>query len=232
MIQTNTINAAYENGVNKLLMIGSTCVYPKFAPNPITEDMIMTGALEPTNEPYAIAKIAAIKMCESYNRQYGTDYRTVLPCNLFGPGDNYHPENGHVTAGIINTLHQAKLKDTDSAKIWGTGTPRREFLYSDDLAEAIYIILKSPKKKLFKICNNNFPIINVGSGDFYTIKKLANLIKKKIDFKGKIIFDKKFPNGVMNKNLSSTRIKKLNWKPSVKLRNGIDIVLNDLNLRN
>ena len=212
MIQSNTINAAYENGVNKLLMIGSTCVYPKFAPNPITEDMIMTGALEPTNEPYAVAKIAAIKMCESYNRQYGTDYRTVLPCNLFGPGDNYHPENGHVTAGIINTLHQAKLKDADSAKIWGTGTPRREFLHVDDLADACYFLLQNYNEK---------GLLNIGCGTDVSIKELAELISAEVGYQGHLIFDKTKPDGTPRKLMDTSKINNFGWSPFITLEVGI-----------
>ena len=221
MIQTNTINAAYKNGVNKLLMIGSTCVYPKLAQNPITEDMIMTGALEPTNEPYAVAKIAAMKMCESYNRQYGTDYRTVLPCNLFGPGDNYHPENGHVTAGIINTLHQAKLKDADSAKIWGTGTPRREFLYSDDMADGCIHVMNVTKEQYDSVTSPMQSYVNLTAGYDMPIREWAEMIKEVVGFEGKLEFDTNRPDGALNKLTDNSKVTSLGWKPKVDLKVGL-----------
>jgi GDP-L-fucose synthase len=232
LIQNSLLNAALKFKIKRTIFLGTSCIYPYSAKIPIKEDSLLKGKLHETNESYAIAKIAGIQLSKAMHKQYNMDIVALMPTNIYGINDKYDEFTSHVIPGMIKKFITAKNKNKKTIKLWGDGKPIREFLYSDDLAEAIYLILKSPKKKLFKICNNNFPIINVGSGDFYTIKKLANLIKKKIDFKGKIIFDKKFPNGVMNKNLSSARIKKLNWKPSVKLRNGIDIVLNDLNLRN
>jgi GDP-L-fucose synthase len=232
LIQNSLLNAALKFKIKRTIFLGTSCIYPYSAKTPIKEDSLLKGQLHETNEAYAIAKIAGIKLSKAMYKEYNMDIVALMPTNIYGINDKYNEYTSHVIPGMIKKFITAKNKNKKIVKLWGDGKPIREFLYSDDLAEAIYKVLKSPKKKLFKICNNNFPIINVGSGDFYTIKKLANLIKQKVDFKGKVIFDKKFPNGVMNKNLSFVRIKKLNWMPSVKLKNGIDIILNDLILRN
>ena len=208
MVQTNVIHSAFVNGVKKLLFLGSSCIYPKYANQPMKEDELLTGKLEPTNEPYAIAKIAGIKMCESYNRQYGTshgiDYRSIMPTNLYGPGDNYHPENSHVIPGLIYKFHKAKINNLESVTIWGTGTPKREFLYVDDLAQAAIHVMSVDKKIYDEQTLSVGNIINVGSEQELTIKELAEIIKEIIDFKGTINFDLSKPDGSTRKLLDST----------------------------
>ena len=192
---------------------------------PIKEEYLLTGPLENTNKPYALAKIAGMEMCQSYNRQYKTKYLTVMPTNLYGPGDNYDLENSHVIPGLIRKFHEAKVNKIDKVFLWGTGKPKREFLYSDDLAEAIRIVLNTSNRKILKLSQNKFPILNIGSGDIYSIKDLAHLIKKKVRFKGNIFFDKTYPNGVAKKNLNYERIKSLNWRPKIDLNKGLEIIL-------
>ena len=225
MVQNNVIHNAFINGVKKLLFLGSSCIYPKNASQPMKETELLGGKLEPTNESYAIAKIAGIKMCEGFNRQYGKshgiDYRCIMPTNLYGPGDNYHPINSHVIPGLIYRFHEAKIRNLDSVTIWGTGTPRREFLYVDDLARACVQIMNLDKKiydqKTSLMCNH----INVGSGEDLTIKELAEIIRVVVGFKGYINFDPSKPNGIPRKYLDSNLIKNLNFKPEISLKKGL-----------
>lgn len=221
LIQTHVIDAAYRVGVQKLLFIASTCVYPKFATNPIVEDALLTGHLESTNEPYAIAKLAGIKMCESYNRQYGTDYRSVLPCNLFGPGDNYHPENGHVAAGVIRKLHYAKVQGNPSVQIWGTGTPRREFLYVDDMANACITVMNAPIEHWNAVTHPMQRHINIGCGKDMTIADFVSVVAEVVGYTGTIEYDTTKPDGTMNKLTDNSKLLCLGWKPTVSLSEGL-----------
>jgi GDP-L-fucose synthase len=212
MIQTNVIDAAYRNGVKKLLFLGSTCIYPKFAPQPLKEEYLLTGELEPTNEPYAIAKIAGIKMCQSYNRQYGTKYISVMPTNLYGPNDNFDLHTSHVLPALIRKFHEAKENNAPYVEIWGTGTPRREFLYSDDLADACVFLM------------NNYEgneIVNVGVGEDISIKELAEKIKSIVGYEGEIIFDTTKPDGTPRKLVDVSKINALGWKASISLDEGL-----------
>ena len=225
MVQNNVIHSAFLNGVKKLLFLGSSCIYPKYANQPIKEDELLNGKLEPTNEPYAIAKIAGIKMCESYNRQYskshGIDYRSIMPTNLYGPGDNYHPDNSHVIPGLIYRFHDAKIKNLESVTIWGTGAPKREFLYVDDLAQASIHIMNLDKKILDEQLSLFNSHINVGSGKELTIKELAEIIKEVIGFRGRINFDVSKPDGSLRKLLNSERINKLFFNSKTDLKEGL-----------
>ena len=225
MIQNNVIHNAFLNGVKKLLFLGSSCIYPKNSKQPIKEEELLTGKLEPTNEPYAISKIAGIKMCESYNRQYGKshniDYRSIMPTNLYGPGDNYHPENSHVIPGLIYRFHNAKINNLDSLTIWGTGTPRREFLYVDDLARASIQLMNIEKKTFDKQISSMCSHINVGSGEDLTIEELAVLIKDIVGFSGNIKFDSKKPDGTIRKLLDSKKMRNFNFKAEKKLKDGL-----------
>jgi len=225
MVQTNVIHSAFLNGVKKLLFLGSSCIYPKYANQPMKEEELLAGKLEPTNEPYAIAKIAGIKMCESYNRQYGKshgiDCRSIMPTNLYGPGDNYHPENSHVIPGLIYRFHKAKINNLESVTIWGTGTPKREFLYVDDLAQAAIYVMNLDKKIYNEQITSVSSHINVGSEQELTIKELAEIIKEVIDFKGTINFDSSKPDGSTRKLLNSERINKLGFKPKIHLKEGL-----------
>ena len=225
MIQTNIIHNAFLFGVKKLLFLGSSCIYPKFNTQPINEKDLLTGRLEPTNEPYAIAKIAGIKLCESYNRQYGNeygiDYRSIMPTNLYGPGDNYHPENSHVIPSLINRFHKAKINNLSTVTIWGTGKPKREFLYVDDMARASIHIMSLDKKKYDAYTSSMCSHINVGSGEDLTIKKLAEIIKNVVGYKGCINFDPSKPDGVPKKLLNSKLINSLGFKPQIDLKEGI-----------
>jgi len=224
-IQNNVIHSAFLNGIKKLLFLGSSCIYPKYANQPMKEEELLSGKLEPTNEPYAIAKISGIKMCENYNRQYGKshgiEFRSIMPTNLYGPGDNYHPENSHVIPGLIYRFHEAKINNLESVTIWGTGKPRREFLYVDDLAEASVYLMNLDKKtyvsKLSSLSNH----INVGSGKELNIRELAETIKEVINFKGTINFDASKPDGSPRKLLDSEKISKLGFKPKIGLKEGI-----------
>jgi GDP-L-fucose synthase len=225
MVQTNIIHSAFVNKVKKLLFLGSSCIYPKYANQPMKEDELLAGKLEPTNEPYAIAKIVGIKMCESYNRQYGkshgVDYRSIMPTNLYGPGDNYHPENSHVIPGLIYRFHKAKINNLESVIIWGTGTPKREFLYVDDMAQAAIHVMNLDKKIYDEQMSSETSHINVGSEQELTIKELAETIKEVIDFKGKINFDPSKPDGSTRKLLNSERINKLGFNPKTDLKEGL-----------
>jgi GDP-L-fucose synthase len=225
MVQANVIHSAFLNGVKKLLFLGSSCIYPKYANQPMKEEELLSGKLEPTNEPYAIAKIAGIKMCDSYNRQYGKshgiDYRSIMPTNLYGPGDNYHPENSHVIPGLIYRFHKAKINNLESITIWGTGTPKREFLYVDDLAQASIHVMNLDKKIYNEQISSLSSHINIGSEKELTIKELAKTIKEVINFKGKIQFDPSKPDGSPRKFLNSDRINKFGFKPKTDLKEGL-----------
>ena len=225
MIETNIINSAFENGIKKILFLGSSCIYPRTTKQPIKEEQLLTGLLEQTNEPYSIAKIAGVKLCESYNRQYGKshgiDYRTIMPTNLYGPGDNYHPLNSHVVPALIKKFHEAKISKKKIVKVWGTGNAKREFLYVDDLAEASIHVMNLSREKYKKITNDRLSHINIGSGYDLTINKLAKIIMKIIDHKVIIKFDKSKPDGMKRKILDSKKINKLGWKPKVDLIEGL-----------
>jgi GDP-L-fucose synthase len=222
MIQANVINAAHRNGVKKLLMLGSTCVYPKLAPQPIREEYLMTGHLESTNEPYAVAKIAGIKMCESYNRQYGTDYRSVLPCNLFGPGDNYDIENGHLAAGVIRRMHEAKVANAPTVTIWGTGTPRREFLYSEDMADGCIFVMNLDKAVYDSNVQPMQSYLNLTSGTDMEIGEFVKIVKEVVDYKGELVYDTNRPDGTMRKVTDNGKILALGWKPTTSLKTGLE----------
>ena len=224
-IQTNIIHSAFIGGVKKLLFLGSSCIYPKNSNQPIKEEDLLTGKLEPTNEPYAIAKIAGIKMCESYNRQYGenydVDFRCIMPTNLYGPGDNYHPENSHVVPALISRFHSAKMNKSPNVIIWGTGNTKREFLYVDDMAKASIHLMNYEKKNFYKQIQPMCSHINVGSGHDLSIKDLANLIKKTVGYKGKIVFDQNKPDGIKRKFLDTSKMNNLGFKSEVSLTDGL-----------
>jgi len=222
-IQSNLIHAAHLTDVHKLLFLGSSCIYPKLADQPMREEALLTGKLEPTNEPYAIAKIAGIKMCESYNRQYGRDYRSVMPTNLYGPGDNYHKENSHVLPALILRFHEAKMNKLDEVVVWGTGTPKREFLYVDDMAAASLFVHKMDKDLLSKKTTSMLSHVNVGTGEDISIKKLAEKIKDIIGFKGKLKFDLSKPDGTKRKLMDVRILKDFGWKPKFSLEAGIEL---------
>ena len=225
MVQNNVIHQAFLNGVKKLLFLGSSCIYPKLALQPMSEDALLTGKLEPTNEPYAVAKIAGIKMCESYNRQYGqshgVDYRSVMPTNLYGPGDNYHLENSHVIPALIRRFHEAKVANASEVVIWGTGTPRREFLYVDDMAAASVFVMELDKKTYDSQTEPMQSHINVGYGSDVTINELAHAVAKATGYGGRISFDPSKPDGAPRKWMDSGRLNRLGWKPKVNLERGL-----------
>jgi GDP-L-fucose synthase len=225
MIQTNIIHSAFLNGVKKLMFLGSSCIYPKNINAPMKEKDLLTGLLEPTNEPYAIAKISGIKMCESYNRQYGKshnlDYRSIMPTNIYGPGDNFHNETSHVIPALIFRLHKAKVDNSSGANIWGTGNAKREFLFVDDLARATIHIMNIRKEEYNKLTQPMCNHINIGSGEEVTIKKLAEMIKIVVGFKGRINYDTNKLDGNMRKLLDNKIIKSLDWEPKVNLENGL-----------
>ena len=232
MVQANVIDAAFKNGVKKLLFLGSSCIYPRMAQQPMREDALLTGTLEPTNEPYAIAKIAGIKLCESYNRQYGqshgVDYRSVMPTNLYGPGDNYHPENSHVIPALIRRFHEAKLANAPSVAIWGTGTPRREFLYVDDMAAASVHVMQLPKAVYDQHTSPMQSHINVGSGADVTIAEVAQAIAQTVGYTGQIEFDTSKPDGAPRKWMDSSRLNALGWQAKVGLIEGLALAYKDL----
>ena len=222
MIEANVIHAAYKSGVKKLLFLGSSCIYPKLAEQPMGEDALLSGHLEATNEPYAIAKIAGIKLCESYNRQYGVDYRSVMPTNLYGPGDNYHPENSHVIPALIRRFHEAQESRVSLVTIWGSGNPRREFLYVDDMAEASVFAMELEQKKYQTQTESMRSHINVGFGSDVTIKELAETISEVVGYKGSIGFDTRKPDGTMRKLMDSGRLNNLGWQAKVSLKEGLE----------
>ncbi len=227
MIQTNIIHSSYVSGIKKLLFLGSSCIYPKKAKQPIKEEKLLTGKLEPTNEPYAIAKIAGIKMCESYNRQYGLDYRCIMPTNLYGPGDNYHDEDSHVIPGLINRFHKAKMNNSKKVVIWGSGKPKREFLYVDDLAKASIHLMNKDIRTFRKFSTPMSSHVNVGSNIEITINELAKNIKKIVGFKGKIEYDFTRPDGTPRKLLDSVRMEYFGFKPKVSLKKGLEKTYQD-----
>ncbi len=221
MIQANVIHSAHRHGVQKLLFLGSSCIYPRLAPQPMAEDALLTGKLEPTNEPYAIAKIAGIKMCESYSRQYGRDYRSVMPTNLYGPGDNYHPENSHVIPALIRRFHEAKLAKVPSVVIWGTGTPLREFLYVDDMAEASVHVMDLDPAVYAEQIEPMQSHLNVGTGSDVTIAELAATVARVVGYGGAITFDASKPDGAPRKLMDSSRLTRLGWQAKVGLERGL-----------
>lgn len=221
MIQANVIHEAWRSGVKRLLFLGSSCIYPKMADQPIEEDSLLTGKLEPTNEPYAIAKIAGIKLCESYNRQHGTDYRSVMPTNLYGPGDNYHPQNSHVLPALIRRFHEAKESGDEKVTIWGTGTPRREFLHVDDMAAACVHVMNLDQSAYISATSPMSSHINVGCGSDVTIAELASLVADIVDYQGEIDYDTTKPDGTPRKLLDVSRLATLGWRASIPLRDGV-----------
>lgn len=226
MIECNVIHAAYEAGVKKLLQLGSSCIYPKMAEQPMREEALLTGTLEPTNEPYAIAKIAGIKLCESYNRQYGVDYRSVMPTNLYGPGDNFHPENSHVLPALIRRFHEAVQNGAESVTIWGSGNPMREFLHVDDMAEASLFVLDLDDEIYQRETQPMLSHINVGSGTDVTIRELAETVAEVTGFQGELKFDASKPDGTPRKLMDVSRLKRLGWEASIPLNRGIQETYN------
>lgn len=223
-IQNNVIHQAFLSGVKRLLFLGSSCIYPKLAPQPIREEHLLTGLLEPTNEPYAISKIAGIKMCESYNRQYGTKFVAVMPTNLYGPGDNFHPQNSHVLPALIRRFHEAKSKGQSEVPVWGTGRPMRELLYVDDMADGSVFVMELDDATLAeKLLNYPEPcFVNLGTGVDVTIRELAEAVKAVVGFDGELVFDATKPDGTMRKLLDVSRMKSLGWEARVSLRDGIE----------
>lgn len=222
IIEANIIHGAFQAGVRKLLFLGSSCIYPKLAEQPIAESSLLQGALEPTNEPYAIAKIAGIKLCESYNRQYGTDYRSVMPTNLYGINDNFHPENSHVVPALLRRFHEAKMQDLPSVTVWGSGNPMREFLYVDDMAGACLHVMNLPKEVYGEHVLPMSSHINVGTGKDCTIRELANTIARAVGYRGDILWDISKPDGTPRKLLDVGLLKRLGWQYSVELDEGIE----------
>jgi GDP-L-fucose synthase len=231
MVQANVIDAAFRNGVKKLLFLGSSCIYPKLAPQPMSENALLTGFLEPTNEPYAVAKIAGIKICESYNRQYGAehgvDYRSVMPTNLYGPGDNYHPENSHVIPALIRRFHESKVNKTPTVTIWGSGKPYREFLFVDDMASASVYVMNLSKDKYDEHTSPMQSHINVGYGSDITIAQLAQTVGKVVGYTGQIDFDSTKPDGAPRKLMNSALLKTLGWDAKVDIEEGLSIAYQD-----
>ncbi len=221
MMEANVIHQAFSAGVERLLFLGSSCIYPKLAPQPMTESALLTGPLEPTNEPYAVAKIAGIKLCESYNRQHGVDYRSVMPTNLYGPGDNFHPANAHVLPALLRRFHEAMQNGASHVEIWGSGTPMREFLHVDDMAEASLFVLDLPKKTYMANTEPMLSHINVGTGADVTIKELAQLIAKVTGFTGEIRFDPSKPDGTPRKLMDVSRLADMGWRAKIALPEGI-----------
>lgn len=211
-METNVIHTAYEMQVKKLLFMGSGCIYPRIVPQPIKEEYLLTAPLEKTNEAYAIAKIVGLKMCEFYNRQYGTDYISVMPCNLYGPGDNYHPQHSHVIPGLLRKFHEAKVRGDKTVTMWGTGMALREFLHSDDVADASYFLMQN---------YSGGECINLGYGKDITMKELGELIKEIVGFEGEIVYDTSMPDGTPRKLLDSSKLFEMGWSPSIKLKEGL-----------
>jgi GDP-L-fucose synthase len=231
MMQANVVDAAFRSGVRRLLVLGSSCIYPRLAPQPMGEAALLTGTLEPTNEPYAIAKIAGIKLCESYNRQYGAshgiDYRSVMPTNLYGPGDNYHPENSHVIPALIRRFHEAKASQAATVTIWGTGSPKREFLYVDDMAAASVHVMQLPKAVYDQHTSPMQSHINVGCGQDVRIAELAQAVGQAVGYQGAIDFDASKPDGAPRKLMDSSRIHALGWQARVALQDGLQLAYQD-----
>lgn len=221
MIECNVIHQAFRAGVRQLLFLGSSCIYPRSAAQPMAENALLTGVLEPTNEPYAIAKIAGIKLCESYNRQHGTDYRSVMPTNLYGPGDNFHPENSHVLPALIRRFHEAVLAGRECVTIWGTGTPKREFLHVDDMAEASLFVMGLDRETYLANTDPMISHINVGCGTDVSIAELATIIAEVVGYRGEICFDKEKPDGTARKLMDVGRLARMGWKSRIGLQDGI-----------
>jgi GDP-L-fucose synthase len=227
MMEANVVHEAWRAGVRELLFLGSSCIYPRMAAQPMREDALLTGTLEPTNEPYAIAKIAGIKLCESYNRQYGTDYRSVMPTNLYGPGDNYHPENSHVIPALIRRFHEAKESGAEKVVIWGTGRPKREFLYVDDMAAASVHVMELDRATYDANTQPMLSHINVGTGEDLAIGELASLVGQVVGFAGRIEYDATKPDGTPRKLMDVGRLQKLGWKARVGLPEGLAVAYRD-----
>ena len=221
-IQTNIINASHLNNISKLLFLGSSCIYPKFSDQPIIEESLLSGSLEQTNEPYAIAKIAGIKLCESYNRQYGRDYRSVMPTNLYGPNDNFHKKNSHVIPGLIRRFHEAVLQKDNKVEIWGTGMAKREFLHVDDMADACIFLMNIKKPNFDQFIKSNLSHINIGTGIDCSIKELANMMAKITKFNGEIAYDESYPDGTPRKILDVSKLHRIGWKHSIDLFDGLN----------
>jgi GDP-L-fucose synthase len=234
-IQTNIIHAAYQNQVKRLLFLGSSCIYPRLAPQPMKEEHLLTGPLEPTNRPYALAKIAGVEMCWSYNRQYSTKYLAAMPTNLYGPGDNYHPENSHVIPALIRKFHEAKVRGDKEVVVWGTGTPRREFLYSDDMADACVFLMNLPNDRFERLLGSDEaktgrfepPLVNVGVGEDVTIKELAELVQAATGFDGRIRLDTTKPDGTPRKLMDVTRLRQIGWQAQTGLAAGLATAYRD-----
>ena len=231
MVQANVVDAAFRTGVRRVLFLGSSCIYPRAADQPMVEEALLTGPLEPTNEPYAIAKIAGIKLCESYNRQYGDshglDYRSVMPTNLYGPGDNYHPQNSHVVPALLRRIHEARRQQAPDVVIWGSGTPRREFLYVDDLAEACLHVMALPAEVYRSHTAPMRGHLNVGFGSDVTIRELAQLVADTVGYAGRLVFDTTKPDGAPRKLMNSQRLLSLGWRPRVGLAEGLRLAYQD-----
>ncbi len=229
VIQTNIIHAAWKNSVKRLMFLGSSCIYPKLAPQPMKEDYLLTGPLEPTNRPYALAKIAGIEMCWSYNRQYGTKFIAVMPTNLYGPGDNYHPENSHVIPALIRKFHEARVNNRPAVTVWGTGTPRREFLYSDDMADACVFLMDLPEAQFDTLLGSDEqatgvfmpPLVNIGVGVDLTIRELAESVKRAVGYDGEIVFDADKPDGTPRKLMDVSRLNHLGWVAKTEMAEGL-----------
>lgn len=221
MIESNVIDSAFRNKVSRLLFLGSTCIYPKFSEQPIPEKALLTGLLEPTNEPYALAKIAGIKLCESYNRQYGCDFRSVMPTNLYGPGDNFHSKNSHVIPAMLRRFHEAKLADSESVEIWGSGTPMREFLHVNDMAEACLHVMNLPQRSYQSTTQEMVSHINIGTGVDVSIRELAETIKEVVGFDGEITFNTSMPDGAPRKLSDVKLLRQLGWQSSIELKPGL-----------
>jgi len=231
-IQSNILHAAYQNGVKRLLFLGSSCIYPKFAPQPMQEQHLLTSELEPTNRPYAIAKIAGIEMCWAYNRQYGTQYLAVMPTNLYGPGDNYHPENAHVIPALIRRFHEAKLANTPSVTVWGTGTPRREFLYSEDMADACVYLMNLPDEQFVPLLGQDrndglAPLMNIGVGHDISIRELAETVAATVGYTGQLQFDASKPDGTPRKLMNVDRLNGMGWVAKTEMREGLAVAYRD-----
>lgn len=233
VIQNNVIHSAYQNKVERLLFLGSSCIYPKDCPQPIKEEYLLTGPLEPTNRPYALAKIAGIEVCHAYNRQYGTKYMAAMPTNLYGPNDNYDLNNSHVLPALIRKMHEAKQSGAKEVVVWGTGTPKREFLYSEDMADACIFLLEQSEDKLASLFSEEKPpLVNIGCGEDLTIKELAEMVAGVVGFNGNLTFDTSKPDGTMRKVMDVSRINMLGWKRTMQLKDGIGLSYQDMLSKN